>query len=71
MFRLLLILILLFYVLYKLGLFKVFVHQVKDGYNDPDRGPGQVNIDQHPPKKKKKPNLKGGEYIDYEEVKES
>jgi hypothetical protein len=69
MFRLLLILILLFYLLYKLGLFRVFVHQVKDGYNNPPPRPGQVNIDGHPPKQKKKTGFKGGEYIDYEEVK--
>jgi hypothetical protein len=69
MFRLLLILILLFYLLYKLGLFRVFVHQVKNGYNEPSRRPGQLNIDQHPPKQKKKAEFKGGEYIDYEEVK--
>lgn len=69
MFRLLLILVLLFYVLYKLGLFRVFVHQVKDGYRENNRGPGQVHVDGNSPKQKKKPNLKGGEYIDYEEVK--
>lgn len=69
MFRLLLILILLFYVLYKLGLFRVFVHEVKDGYNENNRGRGEVHVDRHSSKQKKKPNLKGGEYIDYEEVK--
>jgi hypothetical protein len=69
MFRLLLILILLFYVLYKLGLFRVFVHQVKDGYTESGRKPGELNIDRPAPKQKKKPNLKGGEYVDYEEVK--
>lgn len=70
MFRLLLILILLFYVLYKLGLFRVVVHQVKDGYNEtPKNEPGSVHIGRPPAKKKKKPGLNGGEYIDYEEVK--
>lgn len=68
MLRLLLILTLFFYVLYKLGLFRVFVHQVKSGYTDSHNRTGELNIDQPPPKQKKKPNLKGGEYIDYEEV---
>jgi hypothetical protein len=69
MFRLLLILALLFYVLYKLGLFRVFVHHVKDGLNENNRGQGQVHVGRNSPKQKKKPDLKGGEYIDYEEVK--
>ena len=73
MFRLLLILVLIFYVLYKLGLFRVMVTNARDGYQEggnSSRRPadGNVNIDSVP-KEKKKSTFKGGDYIDYEEVK--
>jgi hypothetical protein len=59
-------------VLYKLGLFRVFVGSVKQGYSDPNdlkkRSGGNINIDSAPPKEKRK-GFKGGEYVDYEEVK--
>ena len=74
MFRILLIFVLIFYALYKLGLFRVFTASVKDGYRDPDninrKAPGgNVNIDATPPKEKRKADFKGGEYVDYEEIK--
>jgi hypothetical protein len=74
--RILLILVLFLYLLYKLGLFRVFVGSVKQGYHDSDaikrKPPGSnVNVDAAPPKEKTKPVVKGGEYIDYEEIKES
>ena len=74
MLRLLLIFILFFYVLYKLGLFRVFAGSVRQGYQDPEgiRGKhpgGNVNIDKAPPKEKRKGNISDGEYVDYEEVK--
>ncbi|MBX2964702.1 MAG: DUF4834 domain-containing protein [Cyclobacteriaceae bacterium] len=71
MLRLFLIFVLIFYVLYKLGLFRVFVSGVKQGDSNPNmnkRAGGNVNIDTAPPKEKRK-GYKGGEYIDYEEVK--
>jgi hypothetical protein len=74
MFRILLIVILLFYLLYKLGLFRVFVSSVNDGYreqgNSNRRPPGSnVDIDETPPEGKPKNKFKGGEYVDYEEIK--
>ncbi len=71
MFRLLLILTLLFYLLYKLGLFRVFVHQVRDGYSENENRPagGNVKIDTAPKKQRKKSDTKDGDYIDFEEVK--
>jgi hypothetical protein len=74
MFRILLIFVLIFYVLYKFGLFRVFVGSVKQGYTDPGsinrKPPGSnVHVDTTPPIEKRKGNIKGGEYVDYEEVK--
>lgn len=74
MFRILLIVILIFYALYKLGLFRVFAGSINDGYRDGDqvnRKPpgGNVNVDKAPPKDKRNGEYKGGEYVDYEEVK--
>lgn len=74
MVRILLIFVLIFYALYKLGLFRVFSASVKDGYRDPGninrKAPGgNVNIDIAPPKEKRKTDFKGGEYVDYEEIK--
>lgn len=74
MFRILLIFALIFYALYKLGLFRVFTASVKDGYHEPGninrKAPGSnVNIDTPPQKEKRKTDFKGGEYVDYEEVK--
>lgn len=72
MFRLLLIITLLVYLLYKLGLFRVFIGGVNDGYRErKDSQPrgGNVNVDGPTPKGKPKSDFKGGEYIDYEEVK--
>lgn len=76
MLRLLLIFVLIFYALYKLGLFRVFTASVKQGYKEPrtfrQKPPGSnVNVDVAPPKEKTKPVVKGGEYVDYEEIEES
>lgn len=69
MLRYLIIGVLIFYVLYKMGVFRAFV----TGYNEPSnqRKPvnGNVNVDNAPPKEKKKTSFKGGEYVDYEEIK--
>ena len=71
MLRLLLIISLVGYVLYRLGLFRVFTHTEVRGHrpnNNFNRRQGGVNVDSEP-KQKKDSNFKGGEYIDYEEVK--
>ena len=68
MLKVLLIVALVIYALSKLGLFRIFVqsnhrnqqHQYR--HNDED-----VNIDNNP--NQKKSDFKGGEYVDYEEVK--
>lgn len=74
MFRILLIITLVFYALYKLGLFRVFVGSVNEGYRDREnmkRKPpgGNVNIDSAPDRGTRKPDFKGGEYVDYEDIK--
>lgn len=61
--RILLIFTLLIYVLYKMGLFRAFVSA---GEAKPPRNPGNINVDTPPQKKQ---DFKGGEYVDYEEVK--
>lgn len=60
--------ILIFYVLYKMGVFRSFV----SGYNEPtNRRPpnGNVKVDNASPKEKKRQTFKGGDYVDYEEIK--
>ena len=65
MLKILLIITLVVYILSKLGLFRVFVQSnQRDQYRSND---GDVNIDNNP--NKKKSDFKGGEYVDYEEVK--
>lgn len=75
--RLILILALVGYLLYKLGLFR---GMVRANYNGRGGRPGNGSYNQHNrrrdsnvnidsvPKDKKEPHYKGGEYIDYEEV---
>lgn len=68
MLRWLIIVTLIGYVLYKFGFFRALV----SGHNEPlDRKPpgGNVNVNNAPPKEKKKSSFKGGEYVDYEEIK--
>jgi len=69
MIRILLIITLLFYVLYKFGFFRA----LSSGYNEGQirRPPnGNVNVDSAPQQKeKKRSGFKGGEYVDYEEIK--
>jgi hypothetical protein len=69
MIRYLIIGVLIFYVLYKMGVFRAFI----TGYNEPTnqrKSPAsKVNVDNAPPKEKKKSTFKGGEYVDYEEIK--
>jgi hypothetical protein len=56
------------YVLYKMGFFK----SISSGYTEKDRirkPNGNVNVDNAPPKEKKRSTFKGGDYVDYEEIK--
>lgn len=56
------------YVLYKMGFFRA----LSSGYNEPldRRKPAnKVNVDSAPSKEKRKTSFKGGEYVDYEEIK--
>ena len=67
-FRFILILVLICYTLYKLGffrgLFSGYAHKDKQKPHD-----SNLNVDNVPPKEKKKSDFKGGEYVDYEEIK--
>ena len=69
MFRFLLILSLVGYVLYKVGgLFFRAGAASQQPRQQPRPTQGKVNVDSAP-KKNKDGSIKGGEYIDYEEVK--
>lgn len=68
MLRLLLIFSLIFYVLYKFGFFRALSQGARSQPNF--RPPNSnVNINDAPPKEKKRSDFKGGEYVDYEEIK--
>lgn len=71
MLRLILIFSLIFYVLYKFGFFRGLSQGLQNPSQAQNRKPpnSNVNIDAEPPKEKKRSNFKGGEYVDYEEVK--
>lgn len=66
MLRIILILVLVLYVLYKLGIFRLFLYHASEGYREKDKG-----LKIHPQEKRSKSSsFRGGEYIDYEEVKD-
>ena len=69
MLRWLIILSLFTYVLYKFGFFR----SLSGGSNEKQqtRKPpnGNVNVDNAPPKEKKRSGYRGGDYVDYEEIK--
>jgi hypothetical protein len=72
MLKVLLIIVLVIYALSKLGLFRIFVQSNQRGHYGQSNGhrppgDGNVNIDNIP--NQKKSDFKGGEYVDYEEVK--
>lgn len=73
MWRILLIIVLVIYALNKLGLFRILAQSNQRRYSDqPNRhrpNDGNVNIDNNPNPNPKKSDFKGGEYVDYEEVK--
>lgn len=69
--RILLIIALVGYILYKLGVFRIVLGTSVRGQAHFKRpNDGNVNIDSVPPdKQSRKSEFKGGEYVDYEEVK--
>lgn len=68
MLREILLFALIIYGLYKLGLFRSLVAPFRnDGEHARRPRGGNVNVDSAPPEKKSE--FKGGDYIDYEEVK--
>lgn len=73
MLKTLLIIALVIYLLYKVGLLRFTVHGQVNGQdtsrNFHRKTNGNVNIDSVPPKEKQRKNFTGGEYVDYEEVK--
>lgn len=74
MVRFLLIMSLIVYVLYKLGVFRIFMSNQVGGPNQGrtfNRRPpdSNVNVNSASSKNKKGSDFKGGEYVDYEEVK--
>jgi hypothetical protein len=69
MLRFLIIFTLIFYVLYKLGVFRAFSSGYSENNNNRRPPNGNVNVDSAPQKEKKRSSFKGGEYVDYEEIK--
>ncbi|NOT75023.1 MAG: hypothetical protein HOP08_08850 [Cyclobacteriaceae bacterium] len=70
MWKFIIILVLLIYVLNKVSslIFKVAgPKQTPPNFRKPPEG--TINMNSAPPQPKKKGGLKGGEYVDYEEVK--
>jgi hypothetical protein len=69
--RILLIIALIGYILYKLGVFRILLNSSMRGQGHFRRpSDGNVNIDSIPrDKQSRKAEFKGGEYVDYEEVK--
>ncbi|NJM25724.1 MAG: DUF4834 family protein [Bacteroidia bacterium] len=65
MLRIILVFVLIGYLLYKFGFFRALTGD--DSPNKP-RG-GNVNVDSNP-QEKKRSDFKGGEYVDYEDVKD-
>jgi hypothetical protein len=68
MLKLLIILALSAYVLSKIGGFLFRVGAASQNRNDQQRKEGNVHVDPNP-KKDKRGNIKGGDYVDFEEVK--
>ena len=69
--KILLIIILIAYLLYKFGS-SVRVHSTTTNHHRPNQQKppvGNIHVDAAPQKEKKRSGFKGGEYVDYEEVK--
>ena len=71
MLRLIVILVLLIYLVNKVGgfLFRVLGHSQRTPPNFRPPGDANVNMDSPPKKTNRKSGIKGGDYVDYEEVK--
>ena len=68
--RILLIIALVGYVLYKLGIFRIVLNTPRNQAHFRRQNDSNVNIDSMPSDKEpRKAGYKGGEYVDYEEVK--
>lgn len=68
--RILLIIALVGYVLYKLGIFRIVLNTPRNQAHFRRPDDRNVNIDSMPSdKQSKRADYKGGEYVDYEEVK--
>jgi hypothetical protein len=65
--KIILICILVGYVLYKLSSVKVYTN-TRQGFNPP-RPEGHTRVETPKPPKPKRTDFKGGEYVDYEEIK--
>lgn len=68
MFKFILICILIGYALYKLSTIKISTHHTRQG-NQPPRPDGHTRVETPKPPKTKRTDFKGGEYVDYEEIK--
>jgi len=69
MLKLLIILALAVYILSKIGGFFFRIGAASQNRNSQSRRPeGSINVDSNP-KKDKRGTIKGGDYVDYEEVK--
>jgi hypothetical protein len=66
MFKFLLIISTVFYVIYKVGMLFFRAGAASRQFRNP---PPRREDDQHPGANKRNGNVKGGEYVDYEEVK--
>ena len=70
MFRILIILGITLYILSKIGSFFFKVGAASQQRHQPRKpSEGSINVDSMPKKDKKSSTIKGGDYIDYEEVK--
>jgi hypothetical protein len=71
MFKFLLILFLIVYVVYKVGglFFRAGAASQQQFRNAAPRRDGTINMDSIPKKENRKNTINGGDYIDYEEVK--
>ena len=70
MLKFLLILVLGIYILTKVGAFLFRGGASSQQYRTQPRKPdGKIHVDSAPPKDRKGSSIKGGDYVDYEEVK--
>jgi len=68
MWKLLVIVALVLYILSKIGGFFFRMGAASQNRNTQSRKPGSINVDVNQ-KKEKRGTIKGGDYVDYEEIK--